>query len=76
MAPSCTTFKDKYTRGQVRTVRVRDADMLLEQIEQARKDAEELSIQSQEQSGDAVDKRASRASRELARASRGSRDSL
>ena len=57
-------------------MRVRDADMLLEQIEQARKDAEELSIQSQEQSGDAVDKRASRASRELARASRGSRDSL
>ena len=44
---------------------MRDADMLLEQIEQARKDAEELSIQSQEQSGDAVDKRASRASREL-----------
>ena len=29
LAPSCTTFKDKYTRGQVRTVRVRDADMLL-----------------------------------------------
>ena len=76
LAPSCTTFKDKYTRGQVRTVRVRDADMLLEQIEQARKDAEELSIQSQEQSGDGTDKRASRASRELARASRGSRDSL
>ena len=76
LAPSCTTFKDKYTRGQVRTVRVRDADMLLEQIEQARKDAEELSIQSQEQSGDGADKRASRASRELARASRGSRDSL
>ena len=46
ISAACTTFKDKYTRGQVRTVRVRDADMLLEQIEQARKDA--AVIQSQD----------------------------
>ena len=63
LAPSCTTFKDKYTRGQVRTVRVRDADMLLKQIEQVGDAEYRPSIP---QSGDAVDKRAGRASRELA----------
>jgi len=45
LEPSCATFKDKYTRGKVRTVRVRDADALLASLAQAR---EELSVVSRE----------------------------